>query len=161
MKLPRLILWSLVVLVGCDETVQERYATVAEARAAGFFARGWAPDVLPDRAGPVTEAHDLDTNARCMRATFHPDSFAVVRSALARTGFITHSGTVQGPRFGRCPISESEVEAAQLTLRQDRQQAGIEYVALHAEGVLYYWSAGDASPRPYAEAGQKEKATSY
>ena len=72
MKLPFLTILCLAVLAclcGC-ETEQTNYDTVAEARSDGLFARGWAPDVLSGSAGPITEAHDLDTNARCFHAAF-------------------------------------------------------------------------------------------
>ena len=68
-----LALFVPAILGGC-ETKQARYETVTEARSAGLFSRGWAPDVLPKGAGPVIEAHDLDTNARCFRAALQPDS---------------------------------------------------------------------------------------
>ena len=141
---PVCCLVALALLGGC-ETKQVRYDTVAEARNAGLFSRGWAPDVLPEGAGPLTESHNLDTNARCFRATFPRDSLDVVRSALVRAGFATVSSATAWPSPEEfCPFLRSDTEASRL-LRRSTGQSQDEYAALHDSGLLYYWSAGDTS----------------
>jgi len=109
------------------------------------LSRGWAPDVLPESAGPIEEAHDLDTNARCLRAAFSPDSLAAVRSALLRAGFTAGDEAATWPEpEGFCPFSRSDIEEGRRLHRQTGKR-GPEYAALHDSGMLYYWSAGDAS----------------
>ena len=139
-----LALFVPAILGGC-ETKQARYETVTEARSAGLFSRGWAPDVLPKGAGPVIEAHDLDTNARCFRAALQPDSAGAVRFALSLAGFASggEAATWQEPE-GFCPFSRSDVEEGRF-LHRRKGKRGIEYAALGNEGMLYYWSAGDVS----------------
>jgi hypothetical protein len=58
-----LVAVSFVILAGCDETMRANYATASEARSDGAVQRGWIPDVLPDSATGIAEAHDLDTNS--------------------------------------------------------------------------------------------------
>lgn len=53
---------AAAVLVACAETVEESYASYAEAQAAGAVARGWVPEWLPPSASSIREAHNLDTN---------------------------------------------------------------------------------------------------
>jgi hypothetical protein len=135
---------ALALFGGC-ETKQARYNTVAEARSAGLFSRGWAPDVLPEGAGPLAESHNLDTNARCLRATFSPDSLEIVRSALMQVGFSADSEATAPPSPNEfCPFSHSDVQAGRL-LRRSKEQSQYEYAALHDSGLLYYWSRGDVS----------------
>ena len=134
----------LLVLGGC-ETQRTQYASTEEARNDGLFSRGWAPDVLPDNAGPITEAHDLDTNARCLYSAFPPDSLRSVRSELARLGFSESDALAPEPA-GFCPFSGSDLSDVQETLSRKGQASDLEYVALHEGGTLYFWSSRDASP---------------
>ena len=142
---PVCCLVALALLGGC-ETKQARYDTLAEARSAGLFSRGWAPDVLPEGAGPIAESHNLDTNARCFRATFSSDSLEVVRSALVKASFATDSrATAAWPSPEEfCPFSRSDVEAGRLLYRSTEQSQHA-YVAVRSDGILYFWSNGDAS----------------
>jgi hypothetical protein len=140
---PVCCLIALALFGGC-ETKQVRYDTVAEARNAGLFSRGWAPDVLPEGAGPIAESHNLDTNARCFRATFSPDSLEAVQSALVQEGFATDSKTTAAwpspEEF--CSFSRSDVEAGQLLYRST-EQSQYEYAAVRGDSLLYFWSNGD------------------
>lgn len=141
---PVCCLVALALLGGC-ETKQARYETMAEARSDGLFSRGWAPDVLPKTAGPIEEVHDLDTNARCFRATFSADSLEVVRSALLRAGFATHSKATAAwpPPEEFCPFSPSDIEAGRL-FHRSTESSQHEYVAVGGDSILYFWSNGDA-----------------
>lgn len=49
------------------ETPAVRYADRAEAVAAGAESRGWLPELVPDAAVDIREAHDLDTNEQWKR----------------------------------------------------------------------------------------------
>jgi hypothetical protein len=144
-----LAVFGLVVLAlcGCNETEQSRYDTVAEAREHGLFSRGWAPDVLPDNAGPIAEAHDLDTNARCLHAAFPSDSLAAVRSALFRAGFAPDNAptTPQQPEEF-CPFSKADLDGTGKPFSRRGQEQHFEHAALHENGTLYYWSTTGTSP---------------
>ena len=63
------------------EFVVERYATRAEAEAAGAFRRGWLPTFLPASAVELNESHDLDTNERWL--SFRADT-TELRTLVAR-----------------------------------------------------------------------------
>jgi hypothetical protein len=136
-------LFLLASLVGC-ETKEMSFETVAEAREAGLYVRGWAPDVLPDGAGPIEEAHDLDTNARCLAATMPSESLATVRAALEAEGFVALSTAADRQPEAFCPFAAAGLAETRL-LHRDRGDLGMEYAALGAAGTFYYWSAGAAS----------------
>jgi len=133
----------LAPLLGC-ETKSTSFETVAEAREAGLYAHGWAPDVLPAEAGPIEEAHDIDTNARCLTAAVSPDSLAAVRAALAHVGFAPGDAPTDHWPRAFCPFSSEELAGAQLLYRAHGDGA-LEYAALSELGAFYYWSGGDVS----------------
>ena len=121
------------------------FETVAEAREAGLYTRGWAPDVLPDGAGPIGEAHDLDTNARCLTAAVPSESLATVEAALEAEGFVTVNSAADSQPEDFCPFVTADLAGTRL-LHRDRGDLGIEYAALSEAGTFYYWSAGTAAP---------------
>ncbi|MEK8034702.1 hypothetical protein AACH06_28120 [Ideonella sp. DXS29W] len=54
-------------LVACGEAAEARYATVAEAAAAGAFSHGWLPVWIPAEATAIREAHDVANQAVMVR----------------------------------------------------------------------------------------------
>lgn len=52
----------IVVLGGCSENVQERYATYGDAARSGVVERGWLPAWLPTTSTDIAIAYSLDTN---------------------------------------------------------------------------------------------------
>lgn len=99
-------LWTIVtaalLLTACDDVIDERYATYAEARAAGMIERGWLPDFVPTSATDIHDVHDLDTNAQTlifsapgsdvpeMTARFRPapaEDRAIARRMIADLGW--------------------------------------------------------------------------
>ena len=64
-----MLLVALGITFNIIETPVEEYASVAEARAAGAFQRGWLPDFLPPNATHLREVHDIDTNQRWLTFT--------------------------------------------------------------------------------------------
>jgi hypothetical protein len=64
---PCVLAAASVVLAACAETVDESYATFADAQAAGAVVRGWVPEWLPVSASNIREAHNLDTNSFMVR----------------------------------------------------------------------------------------------
>lgn len=53
---------AVLFLAGCSDSVTERYATIADARKAGLFERGWLPDALPSSTRDIEARNDLDLN---------------------------------------------------------------------------------------------------
>jgi hypothetical protein len=82
----------IAVSTSCGETSVTRFETVEAARRQGLFDRGWVPDVLPAAAGPLTEAHNIDTNTRCAYGQFAPLAFEAVEAALSKAGFEPNGG---------------------------------------------------------------------
>lgn len=126
---------------GLGEFQVNTYPTLAEARSDRLFERGWVPDVLPPGAGPIVEAHDIDTNARCSRSSFPSESSARVAQALRAIGFETYSGELPPLPFSRCPFSIEHAQATGAALRNANGSASSRGVAVVAEGVLYFWSS--------------------
>jgi len=56
--------------VACSESMEESYATLAEAQAAGAIERGWLPTWLPASSTAIHEMHDLDSNISALSLKF-------------------------------------------------------------------------------------------
>lgn len=57
-----LAIFALLALTGCSDVVTTRFATLADAKSQGAFARGWLPPMLPYSARSIVERNDLDLN---------------------------------------------------------------------------------------------------
>jgi hypothetical protein len=69
------LLLAAILLSGCgdlSDTVNNRYATIAEARADDLFGRGWLPDVLPESAVDIRTSNNLDLNYSVGEFSFAP-----------------------------------------------------------------------------------------
>jgi hypothetical protein len=79
------ILLLVVSLTGCRDVdvVTATYATLAEARQAGAFERGWMPSILPPGAHDIREAHDLDTSRRWGLFDFTEADDGAIRRVLS------------------------------------------------------------------------------
>ncbi len=111
-----------------------RYADVAAARAAGLFAEGWLPDVLPDAAGPIDHARDAARPGHCARAVFPTRARAAVETALLDYGFDVTVAAL--PARDGCPFGAPVGE----TTRRFRNGEGREDTARWAtvgEGILW------------------------
>lgn len=53
---------ALLIFVVFNDNMSAHYATGAEARADGAFARGWLPRAMPDSSFDIDEEHNLDSN---------------------------------------------------------------------------------------------------
>jgi hypothetical protein len=136
------LILGLCACLACTEVSTTTYKSIADARADGLFKRGWMPDVLPDDAGPLTEAHDLDTNVRCARSriggSVHPDLVA----RLHRLGFEDIEGSALGSPAGFCPFGRSDVNTAAYGLRRRNARIGDqEFAAVTRDGEFFFWSA--------------------
>ena len=126
-------------LFGCMR-VEERFETVAAAREAGFFERGWLPDVLPDDAGPIFDQHDLDTNKSCSRSELPADALSEVKDALQALGFEPYESQLPEAPFRACPFSLEEVEGAALIVSRVSPRL-LEFAAVSKnQGALFFWS---------------------
>ena len=136
---------GLCFLAACSPDTQvNRYADTAAARRDGLFERGWVPDVLPDTAGPLIEAHDLDSNARCARSDLSPASLEAVVSSLKAAGFAADSSSVVVPTLRTCPFSREDVAHADMRFRRAATATGDnEFAAVARSGVFFFWSSRD------------------
>lgn len=141
----RTVLLSIVALgvaacsCGCDDTSVTRYETIKDAKADRLFERGWVPDVFPDNAGPLTEAHDIDTNARCALVQFSPGAFGEVLAGLSREGFERYEGALPPRPLRACPFGDSDVRHASTVLRRGDPNRGLEFVVVDRGGKLVFW----------------------
>lgn len=135
---------AFVAAVACgapSEFQVRSYSTLEAARSDRLFERGWVPDVLPGGSGPIVEAHDLDSNARCSRSEFPSEASLRVLKALRASGFEPFSGEFRALPFSECPFSLEEVRSAESALLNPRGEDLDREFAVVADGVLYFWSA--------------------
>jgi hypothetical protein len=73
---------GVAALIALDryETVEEQYATFADASTGGFGQRGWMPDYVPQSATRIRAAQNLDTNRQWLTFQVPPGD---VRRLLA------------------------------------------------------------------------------
>jgi len=129
-------------VLSCGESQLNTYPTIEAARADRLFARGWIPDVLPDGSGPIVEAHDLDSNARCSRAAFPSGAIAEVSAALNSHGFVPFRSALPTLPFARCPFSLAEAQRGRPPLHKTHNAlSDTEFAVISEEGVLYFWSS--------------------
>jgi hypothetical protein len=57
-----MIVFVVLLIGGCSDTVTKHYATRANAEADQLFERGWLPSLIPASARDITTSNDLDTN---------------------------------------------------------------------------------------------------
>jgi len=128
----------LVLTAGCRDTLVTRYATVQDAKKDRLFERGWVPDVLPEAAGSLTEAHNIDTNARCAMAVFPANMFDQVLSSLSEQGFQRHDEETPAPPFKLCPFSMADFRRSSIVLRRARANDDVELVGLGKNGTFMF-----------------------
>jgi hypothetical protein len=125
----------------CGETSVTRFETVEAARRQGLFDRGWVPDVLPAAAGPLTEAHNIDTNTRCAYGQFAPLAFEAVEAALSKAGFEPNGGALRPIPFAACSFTQEDAARTSSLLRRSADNGEFEFAAIDRTGRFYYWSA--------------------
>ena len=125
-----------------DEFQLNTYSTVEAARSDRLFERGWVPDVLPTGAGPIVEAHDLDSNARCSRSVFPDSTSPQVFEGLHSTGFERFAGELPPLPFStKCPFSLEDAGSGGSAFLNARGGASDREFAVVRKGVLYFWSS--------------------
>ena len=142
----RTLILSIALLVlgvsaGCNEEPVRHYATVVDARNDRLFERGWVPAVLPDAAGPLTEVHNIDTNARCAFAEFAPARLDELLADLSREGFQRHDVAVPSPPLKGCPFDLSDFNGASTVLSRVNASGVTEFAALGESGTFMFMAA--------------------
>ncbi|MDH3458535.1 MAG: hypothetical protein OER90_16965, partial [Gemmatimonadota bacterium] len=117
------------------------YPTLSSAQSDHLFERGWLPEVLPAGSGPIVEAHDLDTNARCSKSVFPADASAQVSQALLALGFQAFSGELPPLPFSRCPFSLERARSSESAFINTRGADSDREFAVIGGCVLYFWSS--------------------
>jgi hypothetical protein len=72
---------------GCgdmSDTVDRRYATLADARREGLFGRGWLPDVLPPSARAIRTVNNLDLDTSSGEFSLAPQDMPAFSTRLRR-----------------------------------------------------------------------------
>ena len=133
-----LLVASALLFSGCLQRA-ERFETLEQARGAGFFERGWLPDVLPPGSGPIDAVHDLDTNARCSRSTFPANELDTLETRLSLLGFKPFDGVVVKLPLKACPFSRRVARGAKLFQRDAGEQ--LEFVGIDLPSDLLFWAA--------------------
>jgi hypothetical protein len=114
---------------------------MAEAQADRVFERGWIPNVLPPTAGPISEAHNLDTNTRCARARFPSASRGTIVSALLAAGFSQYRDRTPAPSLRECPFTAEESRRNTVVFRHRNPDSDdFEFAAVSPNGDFFYWS---------------------
>lgn len=123
-----------------DSVFGERvqYATLADARRAELFARGWLPDVLPEGAGPIAVARDPESSARCGRAVFPGAGRTALVEALLEFGFDAFVAEPPAPRG--CPFRPPAAGPKRRVFRNGEGDAQPAFAAV-GDGVLFFWVA--------------------
>jgi hypothetical protein len=129
---------TLVLTAGCRDTLVTRYSTVQDAKKDRLFERGWVPEVLPETAGPLTEAHNIDTNARCAMAVFPANMFDQVLSSLSKQGFQRHEADVPAPPLRVCPFSIGDFRRSSIVLRRAGANGDMELAGLGKNGTFMF-----------------------
>jgi hypothetical protein len=140
------VLWLVAIVVaacsiGCSDVSVKRYKSVKDARADRLFDRGWVPDVLPDEAGPLIEAHNIDTNDVCAKAEFEPPMLDSVLSAVAMKGFQHDEGPLAPTPPRACPFRDADITKDWLRFRKADSGGPNEFIAVDKGGTLLYWSS--------------------
>lgn len=137
----------VLVLIVVEATGKSAsYDTMGEAYSAGAVGRGWVPSFLPEAAYEIAEAHDLDTNERCSRASLPAGHAPEIERRLAAGGFYRLERRPP-PRIPSitwlrsCPFDQpKEAAGAQLWRRSVPNSAEAEYVFIpdDARSVLFW-----------------------
>jgi hypothetical protein len=78
------VVTTALLLGGCSDVVITNYYTLAEAREARRFDRGWLPDILPESSRDIRTSNDLDLNRSEGEFFFDPSDFSAFTARLSR-----------------------------------------------------------------------------
>ena len=65
------LVWVLLSIISCSEDQESFYQDKPAVLEAQAIERGWIPDILPDSAKNIYEAHELDMNTGVGEFVFH------------------------------------------------------------------------------------------
>lgn len=128
----------LILLLGCNETITNRYANYEEAEAANLLKKGWLPDMLPVNTGEIIETHNIDTNQRCAEAVIPSDSISHIITDLKRQKFSMSNSKLPKLPFSpdKCQFKPEKISNDTTALAKSN-----EIVVLDSrKNKLYYWS---------------------
>lgn len=118
---------AAIFCASCGENHEEFYPTRDEALKSGSVDRGWLPDWLPEDSYNISEAHNIDTNARAFKFT-------------VRGGF-------SAPLYCSAPakVEEPIVQKIQFPKNIHRQKGVVDCAGIYVLVVdknVYGWSNG-------------------
>jgi hypothetical protein len=132
------VLLTATVVAACGENSVKRYATIQDAKKDKLFERGWVPEVLPETAGPLTEAHNLDTNARCALVEFPASELDEVLIGFSREGFERYEGDIPALPLNSCPFSANDFRHASIVLRRTAVTGDREFAGVNQNGTFIF-----------------------
>jgi hypothetical protein len=144
--------WTLplVLLVGCGETSEKRFPSMADVEAQSMVTRGWIPEALPRSGTDVRIRWNIDTNMTRGTMRVEQADLASLRSNVRVLGDdVVRPLWARGrmipswwPKELNPPSSSSVLRGLgweMFTLPNARAT----YIAVHAsEGRLCFWSEG-------------------
>lgn len=74
---------ACLLLSGCGEQLDTKFADYRHVRESGYLATGWIPDCLPEGTYNFLERHDLDTNEVWVFFRFREEADEELRNALS------------------------------------------------------------------------------
>jgi len=134
---------TLLLMAGCaDLVVKASFDSYVEAEDIGYVARGWIPEFVPETAGQIDEAHDLDTNQYCARVALVDSNLGALHAELADEGFRSYDGELPPPPrlalFKGCPFSMADIPADRQAFRTTLGSLNV--VLDEPTRLLFYWS---------------------
>lgn len=97
-----LLLGGLLSVVGCSDSVEDRYSTRAEAEADSLFQRGWLPAIIPASSRDIVTKNDLDINTSKGGFFFSPSD---------SEEFIRHLSGTKNPQEKYSSFTYSDTES--------------------------------------------------
>ena len=144
------VLFASVVLVGCQETFEKQFDSMAEREAHGMVARGWIPSGLPPNGTNARVRWNIDNNLVRGTMTVPEDELALLDESLDLVpddatipfhtrGFVTPSWW---PSELRPPKRSSEFRSRGWQLYATREWPEAFVAVRLSDRQLFFWSEG-------------------
>jgi len=108
------IVFALLFIAGCSDTVTNHYTTRSKAEADRLFERGWLPDLIPMSVSEITTSNNLDTNTSEGKFQYNPNE---------TKEFLRHLRPYSGQKL---PLSRWQTD---ITEQKKKGYDALEYVA--------------------------------
>jgi hypothetical protein len=128
---------ALIGAAGCSDLAESRFATYAQAIQSGGFESGWLPEVIPDSASNIREAHAAETNQVWVSFDFPLEAVESFASLCSPISFDQVDLPDSGPRWWDTKVLKDPWNAFYVC----GDPASLGYLAVLGTGdQAYYWS---------------------